>query len=401
MIRSSGWGGVSVLTALALTSSSVQGQQSDFSGYYLNVGTVVGESFGAPSGAADFQRFRLMWTTGSGPASLDVAYEQSLTLSETGVPSALLFTGGGVGGGGDWADLGGEIESGERWSWRHRVDRLSLQLDLGESADLVVGRQPISWATTLVMTPADPFSPFDPSDPFREYRVGVDAARLRYYRGAFTQVEAVVRPAKFGSRETLTALARVSTNKSGWDVGAWAGSLHDAFAAGVSASGGVGLWALRFEGMVRDRDDGAVLRSSVGIDRNAALWGKDLYVVLEYQRDGLGASDPDGFLRLLFSDELQQGEVQTLGRHTAAGQLSYQIHPLMSVDLLTLVSLGDGSVLVGPGLAYSVTHSAAVRLGAYASIGDDASMGPGGFPVIRSAYGATPEILFASLNLFF
>ena len=50
------------------------------------------------------------------------------------------------------------------------------------NADLIVGRQPVSWATTLFLTPADPFSPFDPADPFREYRGGVDAARLRVYR---------------------------------------------------------------------------------------------------------------------------------------------------------------------------------------------------------------------------
>ena len=137
---------------------------------------------------SDVQRLRLMWNASPGPVRLDAAYEQTLTLRQAGAPGAQLFTATGTANGGDWLSLDDEIHSGERAEWRHRFDRLSARVDLGANADLVVGRQPVSWATTLFLTPADPFSPFDPSDPFREYRIGVDAARLRYYRGAFTPV---------------------------------------------------------------------------------------------------------------------------------------------------------------------------------------------------------------------
>ncbi|MDE0073886.1 MAG: hypothetical protein OXU32_07880, partial [Gammaproteobacteria bacterium] len=226
--------------ALSLFTLPGAAQQPGLSGYYLNVGTHVQESVLGPAGASDVQRLRLMWNASPGPLRLDAAYEQTLTLRQAGAPGAQLFTAAGAVSGGDWLSLDGELHSGPRADWRHRFDRLNLRLDLGANADLTVGRQPVSWATTLVLTPADPFSPFDPSDPFREYRIGVDAARLRYYRGAFTQFEVVARPARIGDGEALTLLGRASTNAAGWDVGGWAGAVHDTFGGAAFLSGAVG-----------------------------------------------------------------------------------------------------------------------------------------------------------------
>ena len=165
--------------AALLVPISAAAQQPGLSGYYLNVVTHVAESLLGSAGASDVQRLRVMWNASPGPLRFDAAYEHTLTLRQAGTSvGAQLFTATGTESGGDWLPLDGEIESSERMLWRHRVDRLSVQVDLGASADLIVGRQPVSWATTLFLTPADPFSPFDPADPFREYRGGVDAARF-------------------------------------------------------------------------------------------------------------------------------------------------------------------------------------------------------------------------------
>jgi len=147
-------------------------QQPGLSGYYLNLFTGVAESVLAPAGVTDFQRLRIMWNGSVGPMRLDAAYEHTLTLRQEGVLGAQLFTAAGTASGGDWLSLGGELRSDARTLWRHRVDRLSARIDLGSSADLVIGRQPVSWATTLFLTPADPFSPFDPTDPFRDTAPG-------------------------------------------------------------------------------------------------------------------------------------------------------------------------------------------------------------------------------------
>ena len=386
--------------ALWLSPGTVAAQQPGLSGYYLNVATHVQESVLGPAGASDVQRLRLMWNTAPGPVRLEAAYEQTLTLRQAGAPGAQLFTTAGTVSGGDWFSLGGEIASGERAEWRHRFDRLNLRLDLGGSADLTLGRQPVSWATTLVLTPADPFSPFDPADPFREYRIGVDAARLRYYRGAFTQFEVVARPARIGERETLTLLGRASTNAAGWDAGGWAGLVHDTFGAAAFLSGAVGLWALRAEAAVRDLDGRTSVRAAIGLDRTLPIAERDLYIVIEYQHDGMGATSPDELLAAATGRAFAQSEMQVLGRDTGVLQLSYPLHPLVSASALWLGSLRDGSFLVSPGLGYSATESLGLRLGAFFGVGDEPAAG-GPTWTLTSEYGALPRVLFVSANWFF
>ncbi|MDE2754525.1 MAG: hypothetical protein OXI83_18290 [Gemmatimonadota bacterium] len=383
--------------------ASGQGQGAGFSGSYLNVWTRVGNSVLSPASGSGFHRLRVMWAGDAGPAALDFAYEHTLSLREPGVLGAQFFTAAaGTASGGDWLELGGDLKTVDGIEWRHRFDRLSARFNLGDNADLVIGRQPVSWATTLFLTPSDPFSPFDPADPFREYRVGVDAARLRYYRGAFTQFEVVARPARAGldGARTMTLLGRATTNRGGWDLGVWGGLVHDTFGAAASLSGSVGLWALRAEAAVRDFDDRLVARGTVGLDRTFPIAGRDLYVVIEYQRDELGAESPDDLVAAATSRAFTQGEMQVLGRDTGALQLSWQLHPLVSASTLFLGSLRDGSFMFGPGLSYSVTQGASFRIGAFTGVGEDATLA-GGILRFGSEYGSIPRFLYTSMNFFF
>ena len=379
-------------------------QQSGVSGYYLNLWTRVGSSpLSGPSNGSAFQRMRIMWDAGSGPALVDVAYEHALTFREPGTLGARFLTAAADSAtGGDWLSLDGEFDAGEGVLWRHRFDRLSVRFDLGPDADLVIGRQPISWATTLVLTPADPFSPFDPADPFREYRIGVDAARLRYYAGAFTQFEFVARPALAGPRgkRTLSLLARATTNRGGWDLGAWAGTVHDTFGAAAFLTGAVGLWAARTEVVARRIDDRTAVRASAGLDRTFSAAGRELYLVIEYQHDGLGAATPDDLLSVATSRAFAQGEMQVLGRDVGALQLSCQLHPLLSASNLALASLRDGSFLIAPGLGYSATESVSVRLGAFLGVGEGVTL-EGLAPRVGSEFGAVPRVVYLSTNFYF
>ena len=77
--------------------------------------------------------------------------------------------------------------------WQHRFDRLNVGFSPSQAMDLTLGRQAVSWGTTLFLTPADPFLPFSPSDPFRQFRGGGDAARLRLYPGPLSALDVVVR----------------------------------------------------------------------------------------------------------------------------------------------------------------------------------------------------------------
>ena len=205
---------ITSVICVALGAADLPGQLLDFSAYYFNAASAAGSSPVRDASVSDFQRIRLMWAPDIGPLSFDIAYEQALTLSSTGElgrSSAFLAPQARV----NWWTLEWMLDEGDHFSWRHRFDRLSFTLPLGGATEITVGRQVISWASTLIFTPADPFTPFEPADPFREYRAGVDAFRFQAYLGAFSEIDIVVRPVTTLDGDQITALARGKMNWRG------------------------------------------------------------------------------------------------------------------------------------------------------------------------------------------
>jgi hypothetical protein len=370
-------------------------------GYALGVGSYAGDSDLLPAGASWFGRGRLIIDYDRGPLALDAAYEHVLQRQPEGGGFGITNPGGQRVDTG-WLPLDWNLTESERGSWRHRFDRLSLQASTGP-VEITLGRQAISWATTLFLTPADPFAPFDPSDPFREYRGGVDALRVRTFSGPFTEYEVVVRPAETTQGTTMTALGRWSTSRGGWAFGGWGGLLHDEGAAALFSTGALGATSVRVETALReDPDGGALLRASLGFDRFFQPRGKDLYALLEIQYDGFGAASADELIGVALSPAFGRGDLQVLGRWTAATQASYQLHPLVAVDALALVNLTDPSLLVAPGVSWSTTSTASTLLGTFFGFGEGATIGgPGSLPRLGSEYGSVPPLGYLSLSLYF
>ncbi len=370
---------------------TVQGQSLDLGAYGLGVATRSGSSALVPGGTSLLGRARIMPVVTAGPFTLDVAYEHLLERTPPGGGLVITDPGGGSAGTGDWLGVDWSIRSTARTRWRHRFDRLSLSIDAGPT-EITVGRQAISWATTLLLTPNDPFAPFAPSDPFREYRGGVDAIRVRAFPGPFSELDLVLRATEVADGSTLTALARGQTSVGGWAVGAWGGVLHDQGAGAVFATGAAGATALRASLAVRRAPEGGeTLRGAVGADRRVSVAGRDLYVVAEIQYDGFGADRPERLAEVAASAPFMRGEMQTLGRWTAATQWSYQLHPLVSLDALALVDLEDGSVLASPGASWSVSASASLRGGLFRGVGAN-ERGSGDRPGVGVRRGAGDRV---------
>ncbi len=385
-----------VAAGLLVRPAVARGQTGSLGGYYQNVALANARKGGIPGGALDAQRLRLMLQPSLGNFTIDLAYEHTFDWrSRDAVLSApgLLSSGGSAG---DWLPLDGTIENGARTTWRHRFDRLSVAWTHG-AVTVTAGRQAIAWATTLFLTPADPFVPLDPSDPFREYRTGVDAFRVQWFPGPFSVVDLVVRPADVPGGTSHTALVRAKTTWRGWEVSAWTGALHDQAAAAVGVTRTVLGSAIRAEAEMRHRDGGGTaVRAAVGVDRRVTALGRDLYLVAEYQRDGLGAASPSRLAPVAVSLPAVRRELQVLGRDEAAFQGTWQVHPLVGLDLVSLWNLDDGSLLVSPAVDASVTSSITVRLGAFVGAGRGTTLaGPG------SEYGSLPVLGYAAVSAFF
>ncbi len=371
-------------------------QPLDLRAYYLHVALAADSGPFNARGLMDVQRARLMLHPTAGPWSVELAYEHTLVYT-TVAGAAGSF--GGLGqarSGTDWLPLQGTLRRSQHLEWRDRADRLSLRYAT-RAVEVTAGRQPVSWATTLFLTPADPFAPFDPSEPFREYRTGVDAVRVRASPSAFVELEGVVRPSDTPLGKTLTGALRAKAAMGHWELGGWGGVIHDEPAASLAATRTVAGAVLRAEAVVRRSAGRTVSRVAVGADRSFTVGGRTLYLVAEYQRDGFGAARPEELPAVLFSAPAARAELQVYGRDVAAGQASYQVHPLLSVEMLTLWNLDDGSALLAPAIGYSAGSNVAFRAGLFAGRGR--ALLAGGTP--GSEYGAVPTAVYVSLTAFF
>lgn len=355
-----------VTVLAALTVSPASGQSGGLSGY---VQTAPVLSTAGPSRAGDrtfFNHLRVAGELELGPLSLDVAYAISAVLARAADPALGTVAGAGNGArNGQWLNLQWILSEGGQVRAQHRFERLQVAWSPVGDLDLSIGRQAVSWGTTLLLTPADPFLPFRPEDSFREFRSGIDAARLRFYPGPLSEIDIVVRPSHLGEDEELTALARGLRPWGNWEVSGWGGVLYGDVATAIAAAGSVGVWAARFEGVVRKVEGRAVWRGTFGVDRTLELGGREASFVLELQRDGLGAAGPDQLETLPESRAFRRGELQVPGRDELAVQTAYQIHPLWSVSGTALWNLNGGGAVLAPGFSYSLADEATVKGGAY------------------------------------
>jgi hypothetical protein len=384
-----------LLTGFHASRAQLPSWVPELRGYFLNVPLATASGPFNDAAAVDFQRLRLMMRPTDGDFTFNGAYEQLITLrSDSGAGSVAGLAP--LGSGSDWLPLQGTISETEHLLWRHRVDRLSARYS-SAAVDATIGRQPISWATTLFLTPADPFVPFDPSDPFREYRAGVDAARLRIFTGPFTEFDGVVRVAESSLGATVTALGRARTSLGGWELAGWGGVLHEEAAFSGAATLSIGGAVLRGEAVIRRTEDATVLRATIGADRSFDIGGRNVYLIAEYQRDGFGAASPQELLDVLRSNPARRGELQVLGRDEVFVQGSIELHPLFTADALVLWNLNDPSALIAPGGSYSAGNEVLVRGGVYVGVGAGATTE--GLP--GSEYGIVPTTAYASVTWFF
>ena len=366
------------IPALAAVPEAGAGARPGLSGSIRSVAALSTPSASRPADATVLNRLRLEAAPEIGPLSFEIAWELAVTFSRRGsdAPSDLRDTAGGGRAGtesGDWLDLQWAGTDSAHVSTEHRFDRLHVDSSANENLELTIGRQAVSWGTTLFLTPADPFVPFHPADRFREYRRGIDALRLRYYPGPLSEIDLVVRPSRLEGREELTALARGLATFRNWEISAWAGSLYGDASAAAGAAGAIGEWAVRFEAVARGGGDRPVGRAAVGIDRAFTLaWG-DLGLLVEYQRDGLGVTERGDLARIFDSREYRRGELQVFGRDEAALRVSFQPDPRWDLSAIALFNLNESSALVAPGFSWSPSDEATVEGGVYFDVGGRAA----------------------------
>jgi len=278
---------------------------------------------------------------------------------------------------------------------RMAFDRLNLQFDL-HHIRITAGRQAVTWGVSYFWPALDLFAPFPPQNIDREYKPGVDAVRCTLALGPYSELDIIgaslgPAPAKDGA---AGALARFHAGFV--DFGFMGGRFHrDTVAGGFFTSNlrGTGVrgelsWTDSGDSQDAGLDRSRFWRGTIGVDRQL---NPAVALTAEFSLNGYGAGQASDYLKYLESDRVRRGEINGLGRVYAGAALTWQIHPLWTLDNSLFVNLSDSSALWVPLLTWSTGSDSDVRLGAQVGLGRNP--GPGGAP--RSEYGSVPVSVFA------
>jgi len=297
--------------------------------------------------------------------------------------------------------------SGDTFSYRHELDRafVSLHPPWGE---VTVGRQAIGLGRGVVFGAVDVFAPFSTLEVDREWRRGVDAARIELRLSDTISAELL---AAFGETwDDSALLGRIRGYVGNVDGEVIFGKRAEDTLCGVTLSAPVADAEVHIELAVFDTPEDQPDGGLFGNDRlvgKAVLGGSytfdvrnGLTVLGEYHYSGFGVKDLDDavarFADPAFTERFLRGDMQILGRHAAALQLSYPVNDAWNASFLVLVSPADGSGVVSPSVTYDLAQNVTIIASGFVPWG----AGPSGGR-FQSEYGANPFSLFLQLSLYF
>lgn len=251
-------------------------------------------------------------------------------------------------------DLDGVLVDERDFFMHHFLHRAVASLDVAPMR-VAIGRQRIAWGTGKLWSPTDLFNPINPLSLERGERQGADAALVALALGPQTDVTAVYAPLPNGA---VRKAARVHTTIRGIDLSALVGTRPGAWFVGGDFASPVGQALLRGEGIVAFQEDGPVVFQ--GVMAGEYTFPNSLGVVVEYFENGAGKSRSQEFKL----QRLLAGEILALGRRFLGAIVSYELTPLIRVEVAVLQSLTDRSTYVNPKLTYAVTANTELAVAA-------------------------------------
>ena len=277
----------------------------------------------------------------------------------------------------------------------HDIDRFALRF-YTEPADIVLGRQAITWGIANLFPVADMWTQFSPFDLDTSQKPGIDAIRVITMPADILELDFVV--ADKGELEDLSGGARANIWLGSYDVYFAAAKNWNeiVFAAGLTRE--VDQFTLRLDGLLPfhlDDSEFKLPRITAGFDYFSA----DVFLTVEYHFNGAGVTDSDDYLGHFESEALGRGESYFLGQHYGGVAVSYTPWELFSLSLSVISNLTDPSVIVATSASYSIASDVELSLGAYNTFGEEPVIALP--PVLGSEFGAYPDMYYLLFAAYF
>ena len=247
-----------------------------------------------------------------------------------------------------------------------RIDRLVLSY-ASESLAVRFGRQAISWGNGMAYNPLDLFNPFPPDAIDTEYKRGDD---MLYLQGLFSNgsdVQALYIP----RRNLITG--EVASNQSAV-AGKyhWLGSNYELdillaknYGDAIIGAAYTGEWhenVVNASISLTQTDDGNTWSAAANYNYSAILADKNLTGFVELFYNGFGLSGDrhsvqDVVVQTDLFKRLARGELFTIGRYYLATGIVLEITPLLNLNPVLFVNLGDRSAMLQFSGTYSLSQN--------------------------------------------
>jgi hypothetical protein len=261
--------------------------------------------------------------------------------------------------------------------------------------DLTVGRQALSLGTTYFWNPIDLLTNFSPYEFDRDYKPGVDAAKADIALGELSGISLMYAAGNHFDFNESALLLRPFATLFDFDLALTTGWFRKDGFAGADFSGevgpGVGLRGeLAYFAAEKDSD---FIQVVVGSEYRFA---NNLYVSGEYFYNGFGTTHTSRYLSKFLSDRIVEGDLYNISRHYLGVLGSYEVTPLLTVALATIINLTDHSVLIDPTVMYSLSDNTECVAGMVLGIGEDPR-----WPLLKSEFGSYPDYIFVQMKYHF
>ena len=300
------------------------------------------------------------------------------------------------------------------------LDRFNLKATLAK-ADIIAGRQPITFGKAYFWNPLDIFLPFDPRQFDRDYKAGVDGLRIDVPLGSFTGLNLIGvagreldYSGKYVDHGTLNAswygsalLARTFTTLQGWDLAVQGGKIYGGYQLGGGLVGEIGpvetraeaayFWAQASEPLPSPLEGDLVEDSFTGVVGFGHRFDNTLTVEIEYFYNGAGDSNnlDASFVRF------GSGNILQMSRNLTGFLISYEFEPIITGQFTAIYSWDDPSTQIQPILTWSVSNNTELILGASINFGDRPRKDSSGEIKLRSEFGTFPDFYFMEFKVYF
>lgn len=258
-------------------------------------------------------------------------------------------------------DTEGPLDITARMDWLHLRARM-------QGAEITVGRQAIGFGTGVFFTPMDLVTPFGLTTVDTSHRPGVDAVRVDGFFGTSGRVTGVAAYRGDWDIDGMVLLAEGQVTVGLTDIHLMAGEVHGDHVVGLGLASSIGPVGLHADATLTlpDEDDHFV-RAVVGADwrpTDKTTLSAEAYV------QTVGAQTPEEYMVFALSERVSRGELQQLGRTYLGAMVSQELTALTQASLAIFSNVDDGSALVSPSLAWSISDNADLSAGGFIGWGE-------------------------------